>query len=142
MKVDGDLILGIFFASIMLIGWVLMFKFVFFPLIKQSFDAKKIKEFQNGHMFKAGGRFNLYNATFPFVNIKLDHRFIEIKSPDYNINLNYDQIVSVDYCEGFFSIGVEIKHNRQDIPQKIIIWTPFYNQLIDFIVSKKRIIIE
>jgi len=135
MKLDKESIFGIIMGFVFIIPGILLFKYGFIPLTKQYFDAKKCKSFSTGHTFKAGGRFDLWNYNFPFVNIKLEDIFIEIKT-DSNIIINYDQIVTVERYVGFISNGVYIKHNKNDIPEKIIIWTPYYNQLIDYINSK------
>ena len=128
MEIDTEFVLGIISATLGLVIFSFIFVFLFYPLIKQYFNAKNLAEFQDGYMFKAGGRFDLYNTTFPFVNIKLNNMAIEIKSLDYFIKLYYEQIISVEYYQGLFSNGVEIKHTKQDIPQIIIIWTPYYYQ--------------
>ena len=141
MEIDTEFVLGIISATLGLVIFSFIFVFLFYPLIKQYFNAKNLAEFQDGYMFKAGGRFDLYNTTFPFVNIKLNNMAIEIKSLDCFIKLYYEQIISAEYYQGLFSNGVEIKHTKQDIPQIIIIWTPYYYQLINFINSKKSIVL-
>jgi hypothetical protein len=146
MKMDQEFVIGIIIVSIIIflfIGfWVLLFKYIFIPLINQSFEAKKCRKFSSGDSFKAGGRFDMNNYSFPLVNIKLDDLFIEINNIDYNIILNYEQIISVEHYKGNVELiwnGVYIKHNKKDIPEEIIIRTPYYNQLINYINTKKQL---
>jgi hypothetical protein len=123
------------FSIFIVVFFLFIWRF-FSPLISQSLKASKIDEFKDGFYFKAGGCFDDINLSFPFVEIKLEEFFIRIKYSGFNCNIMYNQIRVVDFYRGLISNGVLLNYSNDSVLKKIIIWTPFYNQLIKYIQSK------
>ena len=71
---------------------------------------------------QAGGRFGFINFTIPFVRINVYKSFLAISCWKYRFIIKKGEIVSINK-KGLFSSGLQIVHNRQDIPDHIIIWT-------------------
>lgn len=69
-----------------------------------------------------GGRFGLINFSIPFVRLTIYDKFIII-SHIKKIVLNYNEIINIEIKRNIISKGLFINHNRNDIPQTIIIWS-------------------
>jgi hypothetical protein len=119
-----------------IMGLLLITRFFFWPLFKNHLIASKIKIINDGFCFKAGGWFDEIHLTFPFVKVKLEPQFINICHSNYNFELKYDQIQSVNLYQGPLTIGVEIRHKSSTISKKIIIWTAYHSQMVNYVQSK------
>jgi hypothetical protein len=71
---------------------------------------------------QCGGRFGFFNWTIPFVRISVYDDFAAILCWNFKIILKKGDVQRL-VEKGLFSSGVQIIHNRNDIPQKLIIWT-------------------
>jgi len=117
---------------------VLLFKFGFYPMIKQCFSAAHIV-IEDGFIFKAGGSFDDITLSFPFVTVGLNRENLFIKYTGIILNLNYDSIITVNKANAIFGPnGVEIKHIAPGISTKIIIWTPFNNKMMEYLKHKLK----
>ena len=71
---------------------------------------------------QAGGRFDNFNWTFPFVRVAVYKSFLAISCWNFRFVIKKGEIKRIEKS-GLFSTGLRIVHNRQDIPNKVIIWT-------------------
>jgi hypothetical protein len=123
------------FIFIFVIVIVLILRFIIIPYMRQCSNASRVV-ITDGFSFKAGGRFDEVYISFPFVNVEFGKTDICIKGSGAILNLSYDNIISVTENNELISpkpCGVEVKHNDSRLPAKIVIWTPYYKQIIDYI---------
>ncbi len=70
---------------------------------------------------QAGGRFNSFNWTIPFVRVSCYKNFIAISCWNYKFILKAGDVQSIKKRR-FLSDGLLIVHNRVDLPEQLIIW--------------------
>jgi hypothetical protein len=71
---------------------------------------------------QAGGRFDGFNWTIPFVRVTAYSEFSVVCYWNHQIVLRKGQVKEVEEERGFLSQGLAIRHTRIDIPKKILIW--------------------
>jgi hypothetical protein len=101
-------------------------------LLPEEVDAVSI------YTEQAGGRFNSFNWTIPFVRISCYKNFIAITCRNYKFILKAGDVQSIKKS-GFLSDGLLIVHNRLDLPEKLIIWPRNMAKLITAIQTSLRI---
>ena len=71
---------------------------------------------------QAGGRFDGFNWTIPFVRVTAYSEFTVVSYWNHQIVLKKGQVERIEEKRGFFSQGLAVHHTRVDIPTKIVIW--------------------
>jgi hypothetical protein len=138
MNIDLGGLPVIIVSFVIIAGLILFFKFIIIPLGMQQLIAQQIIEMENGFTFNAGGWFDNVHLTFPFVTVILNEKNLSIQYSGIEINLVYEKINTVNIYSGRISNGIEIKHDVPEISSIIIIWTPYYKQVVEYIQSKQR----
>lgn len=73
------------------------------------------------HTQTCGGRFGIFNYSFPLVRFAVYDQFIVIGYLKLLLIFPED-LVSFEPAGIIFKSGLRLNHNRPDLPQKIIIW--------------------
>ena len=91
-----------------------------FPLMPLLCLDKNMNYRQTG-----GLRVGEMNLTCPFAKISIDPNSVEIKSTFRSkpYQLKKNQIIGLKKYAGVMSSGLQIEHNRKDIPQFIVFWS-------------------
>jgi hypothetical protein len=71
---------------------------------------------------QAGGRFDGFNWTIPFVRVAVYSDFSIVSYWHNQIVLKKGEVESIEEKRRFLSNGLAIRHSRADIPKKIMIW--------------------
>jgi hypothetical protein len=71
---------------------------------------------------QAGGRFDSWNWTVPFVRVAVYPRMVVISSATHRFILREDDLRGIEVERHLFSTGVRIRHGRPDVPE-VIIWS-------------------
>jgi hypothetical protein len=137
MKID--IAVSTIIVSVVLLICIFFFiKFTFYPIFNQYINASQII-ISDGFTFKAGSWFDEISLTFPFVLISFGVNDMTITHSGADLVLQYNEITSVNEAQGLAGgKGVEIKHTNTTISKKIIIWTPYYNQVIEYLQGKRK----
>lgn len=112
-------VLLFYFAVLIIISGVVLF-YVAYKSSKGLFEEEK-GEIPIHHE-QAGGRFDLFNWSIPFVRVAVYSTFIAISCWNFKIVLKKGDVTDIEE-RGLFFQGLQILHNRKDIPKKIVIWT-------------------
>ena len=113
--------------------FVLIFFSLFFAFFIVAYRKSKIRLIEEldsvpKYHEQCGGRFDFFNWTIPFVRISVYDDFAAILCWNFKIILKKGDVQRL-VEKGLFSSGVQIMHNRNDIPQKIIVWTRNLSEL-------------
>ena len=118
----------------------LVFAVVIFLFIRTYRGSKNIQPAEDGltplFQEQAGGRFDIYNLTIPFVRHAIYDDFVVISTRNRYYKLNFDQIIKFEVKRHLFSIGVTYHHNISDIPKTLIVWTTNSSWVSSLLVSK------
>lgn len=71
---------------------------------------------------RAGGRFDGWNLTMPFVRVAAYQNLVVISSVMHQILLRPGDVSTIEAERHLFTTGLRLHHRRQDIPGVIIIW--------------------
>ena len=71
---------------------------------------------------QAGGRFDGFNWTIPFVRVTAYSDFSVVSYWNHQIVLNKGEVEGIEEKRGFLSKGLAVHDTRVDIPKKILIW--------------------
>ncbi len=85
---------------------------------------------------QCGGRFDSFNLTIPFVRHAMYDEFIVIGYYKERYVINYTDLTTVSLKRFAFSKGIIYSHNRQDLPNNIIIWSRSPDRVIEFLKYK------
>jgi hypothetical protein len=70
---------------------------------------------------QAGGRFDTWNWTIPFVRVATFEDFISISCITHHIVLNKGEVKAIERERHLFSIGLRLHHHRPELPD-ILLW--------------------
>ncbi len=70
---------------------------------------------------QAGGRFDTWNWTIPFVRIATLEEFICISCITHQIVLNKGEVTAIDKERHLWSMGLRLQHHRPELPS-ILLW--------------------
>ncbi len=85
---------------------------------------------------QAGGKFDMFNLTIPFVRHAIYDEFVVITTGKRYYQLNFDQIDRISIKRHLFSMGVTYHHNISDVPLELIVWSKNPERVKSFLVSK------
>lgn len=104
--------------------------------------AKAPEEFGLTPIFEeqAGGRFDCFNLTVPFVRHSIYDDFIVISYGKKKYILKYAEINEVSNRKYSFSKGLTYHHNKIGIPSQCIVWSTDGGKAIEILRSKGIII--
>jgi len=71
---------------------------------------------------QAGARFGTWNWTWPFVRVATFKDFVTISCISHHVVLRRGDVRTVERKRHLFSTGLEIHHERRDLPSTLIIW--------------------
>ena len=73
--------------------------------------------------FRGGARLGLLNASWPFAQLTLstDSIFLKVFSKEYI--LRKDEVKSLEYFRGWFSVGVKIIHTTAALDSHAVFWS-------------------
>ena len=70
---------------------------------------------------QAGGRFDTWNWTIPFVRIATFEGFISISCITHQIVLNKGEVTAIERERHLWSVGLRLQHHRPELPG-ILLW--------------------
>ncbi len=111
--------------------------FTFIPLLIISsvlgvfsyyyFGGRKLDISEKGRaiLFKeqAGGRFNGFNLTIPFVRHTIYENCVVIAYGKFHHTLEFTEIEQVDVKRHMFSKGITYHHKQKNVPSDCIVWS-------------------
>ncbi len=113
-----DVLFFTFIILSIMIGVVL-----FYNAYKNSKGLFEVEKGKNPILLvQAGGKFGLFNWPIPLVRVAVYPTFIAISCWKHKIVLRKGDVKGVDELLIYFP-GLQILHNRNDIPLIIVIWT-------------------
>jgi hypothetical protein len=71
---------------------------------------------------QAGGRFDGFNWTIPFVRVTAYSDFSVVSYWNHQLVLRRGQVEGIEEKRSLFSQGLTVHHTRADIPKEILIW--------------------
>ena len=72
---------------------------------------------------QAGGRFDGFNLTIPFVRHSIYENYVVIAYGKSHFKLNFDQVSKVEVKRHLFSKGITYHHNLNNVPFDCIVWS-------------------
>ena len=87
---------------------------------------------------QAGGQFGDLNWTIPFVRVSCYRRFVAVCCWNFKFVLKIGDVQRIKK-EGVVSDGIVIVHNRNDLPDTLIIWPRDISKLIDAFEASLRL---
>jgi hypothetical protein len=127
--------MDIFFHIIGIMGGLGGLSFIIFLLLKvssQERKARQLNELYPGFEFHCGGKFDGITFTYPFVKIQIEKENILISYCGVNLLL-FCKNTEVEITNNSFEYGIKIKHNIDNYPKEIILFTPYYKLLLEYI---------
>ena len=73
--------------------------------------------------FSGGAEIGRSNSTWPIGKLWLDRGFLIISSGSNSCKFSPDQVISLSIANRFLSSGIQITHNNNKYPPKVIFWT-------------------
>ncbi len=73
---------------------------------------------------RGGARIDSFNASWPLATLKADQKKIIIGIPFKTYELKKENIKTLSIHKGIISRGVKFEHNQNELPKKLIFWTP------------------
>jgi hypothetical protein len=70
---------------------------------------------------QAGGRFDTWNWTVPFVRVATFEDFVSISCITHHILFNRGDVTGIERERHLFSVGLRLKHRRSDLPE-VLLW--------------------
>jgi len=70
---------------------------------------------------QAGGRFDTWNWTIPFVRVATFEGFVSISCTTHQIVLNKGDVTAIERERHLFSVGLRLHHHRSELPE-ILLW--------------------
>ncbi len=70
---------------------------------------------------QAGGRFESWNWTIPFVRVATFDTFVSISCLTHEIVLNRGDVTAIERERHLFSVGLRLHHHRTEFPA-ILLW--------------------
>jgi hypothetical protein len=127
--------MDIFISIIEIMGGLGGLTLIIFLLLKissQKKKAKQLNELYPGFEFHCGGRFDEIAFTYPFVKVQIEKENILISYIGVNLLL-FCKNIEAEIINYFLEYGIKIKHNIDNYPKEIILFTPYYKLLREFI---------
>lgn len=105
-------------------------------LLKRKGDILPLEENLTPlYTLNCGGLFDSYNVTFPFVRVSFYKDFFVISFIN-KILLRYSEVQQVEVQNFLLFQGLQIKHTKENIPKKIVLWVTDGKKLKDFVEKK------
>tara|TARA_R110002072_G_scaffold302617_1_gene486954 strand:+ start:818 stop:1219 length:402 start_codon:yes stop_codon:yes gene_type:complete len=82
---------------------------------------------------QAGGRFNGFNLTIPFVRHAVYEGFIVIAYGKTRFKLAFEEIDKVELKRHLFSKGITYHHRSNEVPSSCIVWSTDSDRVIAFL---------
>jgi len=114
------------------IGGLSFIIFLLLTVSNQEKKAKQLNELYPGFEFHCGGRFDGITFTYPLVKIQIEKENILISYSGVNLLL-FCKNTEVEIVNNIFDRGIKIKHNIDNYPKEILLFTAYYKLLGEFI---------
>ena len=110
----------VFIPILVILGLLGVFSYFYFGGRKLDISEKdRVSIFEE----QAGGKFNGFNLTIPFVRHTIYENCIVIAYGKSHHTLEFEKIVKVDVKRHLFSKGITYHHNIKNIPSNCIVWS-------------------
>lgn len=119
MSTDSLEVLPIIFAPLI---FVIMGIFFFLAYRKSKILTQEEIGLFPIYTEQAGGRFDSFNWTIPFVRVSVYSDFSIVSYWNNQIVFKKGEVERIEEKGGFLSQGLTVHHSRTDIPRQVIIW--------------------
>ncbi|MDX1443565.1 MAG: hypothetical protein R3270_07300 [Gammaproteobacteria bacterium] len=99
---------------------------------KGAEESGRVPAFQE----QAGGRFDGFNLTIPFVRHAVYEDFVVIAYGNRRHVLKFSDIKCVSNKWHLFSKGLIYQHSRADVPSQCIVWSFRGGKILEYLESK------
>jgi hypothetical protein len=120
------------------VGGLFFIVFLLGKILMQGKKARQLSMLPCGFEFHSGGRIDGITLTYPLIKLRIEDAAIFIQYMGVDLVLEYKNIVKVEIKNEWTSRGIKLNHFINNYPHEIVIFTPYWHLLQEFIEKKQH----